>query len=71
MGYAWRPGGAAGAIRIDGGTIGFAATRGAHARRKWPMGRLSGWAWVSTVEPGSAQDRTKISPFSIFPVVQA
>jgi hypothetical protein len=66
-----RGGAAAGAVGTDDGAVGFAATRGTHARRKWPMGQLSGWAWVGTVEPGSAQDRTKISPFSIFPLVQA
>jgi hypothetical protein len=64
-------GAAAGAVKTDGGAVSFVATRGARARRKWPMGRLSGWAWVGTVEPGSAQDRTKISLFSIFPLVQA
>jgi hypothetical protein len=78
MGCAWRPGGAggmgrraAGAVGADGGAVGFAATRGARARLKWPMGRLSVWAWVGTVEPGSAQDRTKISLFLVFPLVQA
>jgi hypothetical protein len=53
------------------GAVDFAATCGACARRKWPMDQLSGCAWVSTVEPGSAQDRIKISLFSIFPLVQA
>jgi hypothetical protein len=64
-------GAAAGAVETDGGAVGFVATRVARARRKWLMGRLSGWAWVGTVELGSAQDRTKISLFSIFPLVQA
>jgi hypothetical protein len=63
-------GAAAGAVGADGGTVGFVVTRGAHARKKLLMGRLSGWAWVGTIEPGSAQDRTKIS-FLIFSLVHA
>jgi hypothetical protein len=66
MGCAWRPGGAggmggraAGAVGADGGAVGFPATRGARARKKWPMGRLSVWAWVGTVEPGSAKTELK------------
>jgi hypothetical protein len=66
-----RGGAATGAVETDGGAVGFAATRGTHARRKWPMGRLSGWAWVGTIDAGLAQDGTKIAPFSIFPLVQA
>jgi hypothetical protein len=62
-------GAAAGAVGTDGGMVGFAATRGTWAMRKWTKGQLSGWAWVGTVEPGP-EDRTKISPFSIFPLVQ-
>jgi hypothetical protein len=61
-----RGGVAAGAVGADGGMIGIAAIRGMCARKKWPMGRLSGWAWVGTVESGSAQDQTKISFFNIF-----
>jgi hypothetical protein len=55
-----RAGAAAGMVGADGGAVGFAVTRGAHSRKKWPTGRLSGWTWVGTVESGSAQDRTKI-----------
>jgi hypothetical protein len=29
---------------LDGGAIGFVATRGVRARRKWPVGQLARWA---------------------------
>jgi hypothetical protein len=57
-GVAWATRGGREEHVARGSAVGFAATQGVHARKKWPMGQLSGWAWVSTVEPGSAQDRT-------------
>jgi hypothetical protein len=66
-----RGGVAAGAVGADGGAVGFVVIQGTHTRKQWLMDRLSGWAWVGTVEPGSVQDRTKISLFLIFPLAHA
>jgi hypothetical protein len=41
---AWRGRKQSGAVGTNDGTIGFAATWGARAGRKWLMGQLSGWA---------------------------
>jgi hypothetical protein len=48
-----------------GSAVGFVVTRGTRVKKKWLMGRLSGVGLGGTVEPGSAQDRTKISFFNI------